>query len=546
MINSYRDISFNDKFRYKIDINNNNNSILIYNIKPRTEKYNIKIISFPYFNQKKKIFKNYKLMIEFFDILENEIPKKIHYIFLTIDEKKKLDKSEIIFFYLFINLFKKEHLKNRINILITPDDSLKNTQKNNTEIIINLFNTDFLFEENVSQNFFSSLLNKKLFYINSKIIFVNNENSEKEWKILNDEIIKLKNKISSASSIYVDNDKIDLMKDIFSSKEKHRRLPKFDICEREIKIILMNYLLNYDPANNNLILNLYNKIENKHYDINEKEIDFSYLESNKLLYIFSKIKFNNLKAIKYSKKDLNDEYLNLLSNLFSTNLKSLNLSNNKITNMKIFNNENNLINLENLDLSFNNITNINVLTKFKFPNLNKLVLSHNKIIDIDCLENEISNLGKLKILDLSYNKIKKLNKITIINFCALNLLNNYISSGINNFIEHLEKYKNIKIDVKIEYINDNELIFNYLINSNNLSFNYIIEKGNMNNFLEKLEFSKVETLTIKGFNNINFLCNKSLNMIKNSDLKENSINDIKFISDDLNFLKKNIFSKRKK
>ena len=162
------------------------------------------------------------------------------------------------------------------------------------------------------------------------------------------------------------------------------------------------------------------------------------------------------------------------------------------------------------------------------------------------MENEISNLGKLKILDLSYNKIKKLNKITIINFCALNLLNNYISSGINNFIEHLEKYKNIKIDVKIEYINDNELIFNYLINSNNLSFNYIIEKGNMNNFLEKLEFSKVETLTIKGFNNINFLCNKSLNMIKNSDLKENSINDIKFISDDLNFLKKNIFSKRKK
>ena len=542
-INYYRDISFKDGFRYKIETpiftNNTNNSFLIYDIKERTSNKNFKIISFPYFNQNNEIFESYKLMIELLELLKNKIPKRIHSIFVTIDEKKNFEKYEIIFFYLFIYLFKKGGLKDKINILFTPDNLEQKTSDNNNyiELVNNFFNSNFLVEDNFDK-YFSSLYVPEFFVINNKAIFDNNENTEKEWNLLKEEINKIHKKISNSEIL--DDNKISFMNNIFhfNGQNKNNILKEFRRLEREEQIILINYLIkcNFPNDISFVILDFYNKIENTNYKINEDSLYLSNIKNNKI-YIISKIKFNNLQELSI-KSDLNDEYLNIISSLFTAKLRKLNLTNNKITDMNIFNKENIFSNLEYLDLSFNNISNINFLSDCKFPNLLDLNLSHNEIIDIDCLNNDNLNLLKLYSLHLSFNKIKTLKKINIKTLCILDLLNNSISSGINDFIDNLDNYKDIKDKLIIEY-NNNELIFNYSkVNNKNffIKFNYIVEKENINNVLEQLKFKTIKNLIIKGFNNIDFLSNESLNSLCELDLESNDINDIT-IFNKIHFLK---------
>ena len=334
---------------------------------------------------------------------------------------------------------------------------------------------------------------------------------------------KIKNKISLLKCSEKINDfEITFMNNIFSfnNNKKNEILTKFKKYERREQIIIMNFF------------------ENKNYSIYDAKLNLSNLKSHKKLYIVSKLKFINLEEIKLIESNLKDEHIKIIDNLFSTKLKSLYLSKNKITDMKIFVKENIFINLENLDLSYNSIINLNILIDCNFPNLQKLDLSHNKITDIICLGNDNLNLTKLTILNISYNELKNLNKINIKSLYTLNLLNNNISSGINDFIENFDIYNNIPNELKIEY-NDNEIIFNYSNKLNkefSIRFNYIIEKQNINSFLEKLEFKDIETLEIKGFNNIDFLCNESLDMLKKLDLKENAFNDIS-IFNKIHFLK---------
>ena len=543
-INIYSDISFNDKFRYKIESPNSNdktNNFIIYNIKARTAKYDIQIVSFPYFNQKKEIFENYQLMKELFDLIENKIYKRIHYIYITIDEKKKYEKNEIIFFYLFINLFKKENFKDKINILFSTDDSNNpidsNNNEKNKEIINNLFkneNNDFLFE-NFDINF--SSLFSAIFYINNKIIYEDNENpeNEKEYKLLYEEITKIQNKIANSLIAGINDDKITFMNNIFSFTEynKKKMIDEFDKYNRNEKIIFLNYLLKCNLKNDVdisiLILYLYNSIQNKNYHVNDSEFNCSGDKNfNNKIYILSKIKFNNFQIINCDNCDLDDEHLNMLGYLFTNKLKSLNLSDNKITDINVLNKNNILINLENLDLSSNNIENINILNDCKFENLKKLNLSHNKISDIDCLKNDNLSLNILEILDLSYNDIKQLNKINIKNIKSLNILNNDISSGINDFLDYLDIYSNTFNKLILEK-NNNELIFHYSkINYNQyfIKFKYLIDENDINDLLEKVKFKLIEELIIKGFNNISFLSNETLNKLKKLDLEENNLNDI--------------------
>ena len=290
----------------------------------------------------------------------------------------------------------------------------------------------------------------------------------------------------------------------------------------------MNYFIQCDLYKylSNLILYLYDEIENQNYHIYDNSIDFSTIKSNTFLYLF-KIEFENIQEI-HIKKDLEDDLLNKLSNLFSIKLNSLYLSNNKITDMTVFNQENIFGNLINLDLSYNNIININILTDCNFPNLEKLDLSHNEISNIECLKKDKLELSKLKTVNVSDNNIKCINKINIKSLCSLNLLNNNISSGINNFIDNFGNYENIQNEVIIEN-HINELLFNYTNKKYNncfIKFLYVIEKDKRNRVLEEINFNKIEILLIKRFNNIDFLSNKSLNNLKQLDLQENDINDI--------------------
>ena len=548
-INGYSDISFSDKFRYKIEApnsNDNTNNFIIYNIKARTAKYNIQIVSFPYFNQKKDIFENYQLMKELFDLIEKKIYKRIHYIYITIDEREKLKKNEIIFFYLFINLFKKESFMDKINILLSPDDSNDNPIDNNDneknrDIINNLFNNeknDFLFK-NLDINF--SSLFTEFFYINNKIIYKDNENpeNEKEWKLLIEEITKIQNKIADSKIAGINDDKISFMNNLFSFTEKNKKkmIDEIDKYNRNEKIIFLNYLLKCNLKNDVdisiLILYLYNTIENKNYHINNSAFNCSGDKNfNNKIYILSKIKFNNLQNINCDNCDLDDEHLIMLGNLFTNKLESLNLSYNKITEINILNKENIFINLENLDLSKNNISNINVLNICKFDNLKKLDLSYNKIFDIDCLKSDNLSLKNLEAFDLSYNDIKQLNKINVKSIKTLDILNNDISSGINDFSDNLDIYNNIFNKLALKK-NNNELIFHYSkINYNQyfIKFKYLIDENDINNLLEKIKFKGIEELILRGFNNIDFLSNETLNNLKKLDLKENNINDISILN----------------
>ena len=120
-----------------------------------------------------------------------------------------------------------------------------------------------------------------------------------------------------------------------------------------------------------------------------------------------------------------------------------------------------------------------------------------------------------------------MNKINIKNLENLSLLKNNISYGINELFSDLFYCNKLILE---KYDNDNELIFNYS-NNVNINFNYIIENNDINELLRNLSFKSIEDMKLKGFDNIDFLNNESLNKLKILDLKENKIEDITIFND---------------
>ena len=197
--------------------------------------------------------------------------------------------------------------------------------------------------------------------------------------------------------------------------------------------------------------------------------------------------------------------------------------------------------LHNLDLSNNKITNFNIISVNKINNLKTLNLSNNEISDIKVFSNEdSSNFNNLEYLNLSNNKIVKLNKINIKSLKDLDLRNNKLSEGINDFFNN--NYFN-NIILRLESY-DNILIFDYSDNCK-IKFEYSVENKNKNNILKILSFKGIRTLILNNFGNIDFLSNESLNNLIELNLSHNPINDItifnqiKFINIikiDLNYL----------
>ena len=528
-INIYSDISFKDNLRYIIESNESNESIknnfLIYDIRSKTKSknYNIKIICIPYMIEKNDNFYN-TLM----DILKNKLPRnKINLVCVTLDEKNiYLEESEIIFYKLIINLFS---LRDKVLFLFSSNQSDNNEYKNKIiDDLIKIEKNDYLYENNLS-------FNPEFIYMNNKIIFENNENSEKEWELIIDSMKKIQNIISLSKGEEIIKDKFSFLNKIFciEKEEDNKTIQReFSVIKRTEKIIYLNYLINtkktYKKDISILILSFYNILNQdnqKEFYINNSEIKLTNDENaNKDINILSKLSFNNLKMLTFQNCSLYDNDINLLEALFTSNLQYLDLSKNKIGDLEVFSKKEIYNNLESLNLSNNNIDNIIPLFHSKFNSLKNLNLSYNNIFDIDCLGFDNIYFDKLQILDLSNNHIKKLNKIHIPSLTNLNLINNEIDSGIIEFLESISEFSH-KLEILNE--NNNEIIFNYS-NNLNIKFKYLIKDKDLINILGKISFNGIYDLKINGFdnNNIDFLCNESLKELKILDLADNKITDI--------------------
>ena len=179
-INIYSDICYEDKFRYKIENTDSNDSYKIYNIKARTAKYNLKIITL------QSSLQNIDFIKDILNIFyKNKIINFINCIFITLEEKKQLHKNGIIGFLVLMILFKIENLKDRINIIYSSENSSDNTLTDNEDKyyndIINEKNNYIILSEYYNNSAIIKAYNPKYFFLNNNIIY--EKNTENEWKM---------------------------------------------------------------------------------------------------------------------------------------------------------------------------------------------------------------------------------------------------------------------------------------------------------------------------------------------------------------------------
>ena len=438
-INIYRNISFKDNFRYKIDSNIKQNEIMIYDIKAYDIKknYNIKIISIPFCKEKNK---NY--IINLLEVLKNmtknikNIKSRINLICYTFEESiSDLNinhLNEIKFYKYFVNFL---NIRDKLLFLCSANESLE--QDNKKDYIINLFNfdkNDYLYEEKVFKDDF--------IFINSKFIYENDNNTENNWNILMEKFQLIQDKIKTNKAEYFEKEKFWFFDDLLIDKveEIKVKLNKFKYKEAFLFIYFLQ-IMNFNEDKSNIILYLYNRLikdihSHKKIDTDDNELIFIDDKiGNKALNFLSKLNFKNLQSIHFHNCSIVDKDIYLLKNLITSNLEYLDLSKNQIQNLNTLFENDVFSNLKMLNLSNNNIINISSLSNIKFNNLEKLYLNSNKIIDIECFELN-DNFDKLKLLDLSCNNITKLKKTNIKSLEELYLLNNDINSGINDFFEH--------------------------------------------------------------------------------------------------------------
>ena len=272
--------------------------------------------------------------------------------------------------------------------------------------------------------------------------------------------------------------------------------------------------------------------QNASYNISDKEIKFSDDKNNIILNIITKFEFEQINLLELTNCNLVDKNVQQLEILFSSNLENLNLSYNKIQDINIFVRNEKLNNLKQLNLSHNDISDVASLSNGKLSNLVDLDISFNKIEGIDFIESN-TNLDTLEKLNLSNNQIKKLLKMNLKNIKYLNILDNEITDGINEFIESIRSLSHKLI---LEKLSDSSFKYDY---DGNLitRFKYSLKDNkDITQFLKEFSFNGINELKLQGFdnNNIKFLSNESLEDIKELDLIENDLNIIS-IFDNIHF-----------
>ena len=528
-INIYRDISFEEKERYKIDFKNKNeNTIMTYDIKPYDKKKknsNISIISIPFAKEKDE---NYiKALISIFTTAK----ARINLICYTFEETTDLDLnqlSEIEFFKYFLNYLE---VRDKLLFLCSSGKEQDNNQ------VMNLFKNKFDIDRNdyICELFKDKIYKDEILYMDNKFIYEKDADSEKGWKLLSEKMGEIQKKINSSKAKTIPKEKMELFKSLFEKGEDIRKkfikYKPYKTTEEYIKnfkdlFFLIYFWLNLNVKDNKIetILDFYNVLmkvihSNKQISLNDSEINFDKdVNFNKAIKVLSKLHFSNLSSLIGTNCLLIDQDLNLLINIIADNLININLSNNKLQNINVLLESEALNNLEDLDLSHNEIEDISRLSDTKLFNLKRLNLSHNKINNINFLESD-PHLDKLEILDLSDNQINKLFKINLKNIKNLNLSNNKINEGVNEFIGSIS---NLCKKLTLEKLSDS-ILFDY---SDTLmaKFHYWIKDDEID-ILEKFPFDGIIDLLIKGFEDtgLKFLSNESLKDLEDLDLKDNNI-----------------------
>ena len=574
-INIYRSIEYKDEFRHKIDFNFIKNKKITTDISSFDNTYdNIRITSIPFCEEKNEDYIK-KIILEISKM-------KIDLICYTFDKSFMVDmnleqKKEVEFYKYLIHFL---DIRNKLIFLCDSKEEPTNEEINKFLDKFNIQKSDEIYEE-------GKVYPNKIFFMNNEIIYDTNNNDEvkKEWEIIKD-------KMKEIGEIIKNEKTKELKKDEFFNFLLNDNKYKIEEYFNKLKMIknksifyFLYFLgeIKFEKDKSIILVNLINSmIKAKHKMINKSnnEIEFTNNSYRNIIRALSKVPFSNLKNIIFKNCDLYDgntifindlitknlekldlsinnlHQLNLVFSEKAENLKNLDLSNNNISDLSQFMGSN-LINLTNLNLSHNNLSDVKILAlNDKFTNLEKLNLNHNNISNVSCLSNsKFSNLidldlsfnkienidfiesneGLIKIekIELSDNKIEKLVKINITNIKYLNLLNNHIVDGINDFAKSMSDLSHKLI---LEKLSDSSFKYSYVQNLE-IKFNYFIkDDDNIIEILEKISFSGIKYLKIKGFDNtnINFLSNNSLKDLEELDIKENSLTEIS-IFDNISF-----------
>ena len=148
IINMYSNLEYKDNYRYKVESTAMNDKLRTYNIASLSDNKDIFIIAFPFFNRVEEIFNN-DAMKNYVGLLSEKFITRINYLFITIEKDKILNRKELIYFLYFINLSFDEKLKERIIILFSSNKETKQGDRNNNEIINDIFQDN---KENIFLN----------------------------------------------------------------------------------------------------------------------------------------------------------------------------------------------------------------------------------------------------------------------------------------------------------------------------------------------------------------------------------------------------------
>ena len=377
----------------------------------------------------------------------------------------------IIIIYNWKRFYKKDI--NWHNISSKYNDYFKNDDiKKGYEKIINLINdNNYDIKENEEENKIILKLNIK----NHKeeiifdLLYTPDLNIDIDllYKILSFEIKQLKEKNEiTISQLKEGNKKMkeDLKNLIKNKLSKPKIIEKKNLvlvnCDKssELNIYDKNYgneifnALKNEGCDNLKELRLYNiniSDINRLKEVRLEKLRILGLNDNKIkdITILKDIKFESLEELWLSNNKIND--ISVLEKCDLEYLVKLDLSINDISNINIFK-KTKLKNLKELFLYKNKIEDIKYLENEEFKNLEKLDLSLNLITDISIFSDEKNIFNKLKYLNLSHNKIDDINCLQNIgsggyifgffsssnnplsNLRNLSLVNNPIDIGKNN------------------------------------------------------------------------------------------------------------------
>ena len=311
---------------------------------------------------------------------------------------------------------------------------------------------------------------------------------------------------------------------------------------------------------NMTIINSYQNFENNYYHIKniinlgnsiekEKQINSDHLnnmfkniekmiedEEDKIeaLKKYGILLSGNEEKLSLKKRDIDDNILQLLSQINFKNLKEINLSHNNITDIEPLKNMN-LSNLQKLDLSNNKIHSIKVLREIYSPNLKDICLNNNDIEEIPPIT-ENPFLPDLERIRIEKNNLKEKLKI----FKA-KLLKKYKRINLYSEVVSLE---NFKIKYGVENINNTkfdlsdkkagniilEEIYN-IIGNYDIKLNFLILRNNKIkdcSLLSKIHLIHLRKLdlSVNEIKNLDFLINTRMPKLEILFLDNNNINKL--------------------